>query len=413
MFRFFIYLVIYFSVALLIISLKMTSNENFYIHLNSDVRRTSPLQTINTIGNFVTFLSRKYILNGEYEVALSRIHYTKSWYNIEEDQLLTLVDNEGKIYPLTEAFPSGNYLTVDEIVELLNELYKDFASLAPEVYAYPPQFQYNNYSNIIRVRLGAKKNIEGSKKYLYPQMSDFLAEFLGLSDTNGKQYPFLTERESQRLKTKKIFDRQNQFAPNQYSISSLTVDEMKNVLKQVIDENKEQTVTSDPVSMPEETIKINENNPDIPSRENRNFEIQKSFGEKKKDKKKTKVVTMQSDQPVVIIGNITEYAYILAFKQVSLHGYVNNINIYCDLLKPVSVGNVDVPLLRAVATSTNDKFGDYVQYEPNQREYINVIYSEFDHIEVDIRDDFNNTVDFKFGKVYLSLHFRKINKNGF
>lgn len=38
----------------------MSDPENFYIHLNSDVHRTSPLQVGNSIGNFVTRLNRRY-----------------------------------------------------------------------------------------------------------------------------------------------------------------------------------------------------------------------------------------------------------------------------------------------------------------------------------------------------------------
>ena len=45
---------------------KMSEMENFYIHLNSDVHRSSPLQVGNTIGNFVTRLNRRYNLSEDY-----------------------------------------------------------------------------------------------------------------------------------------------------------------------------------------------------------------------------------------------------------------------------------------------------------------------------------------------------------
>ena len=77
------YFLLYLFVVFAIISRKM-SQDNFYLHLNSDVHLSSPLQISNTIGNFVTRLPRRYNLEGDYEVALSRFHYTKSWYNIEK-----------------------------------------------------------------------------------------------------------------------------------------------------------------------------------------------------------------------------------------------------------------------------------------------------------------------------------------
>ena len=69
---------------------------------------------------------------------------------------------------------------------------------------------------------------------------------------------------------------------------------------------------------------------------------------------------------------------------------------------------MDVPLLRSIPIPSSSQFGDYIDYEPNEREYNPIQYHEFDHIEIDIKDDEDNTIDFKFGKVYLSLHFRKI-----
>ena len=77
-------------------------------------------------------------------------------------------------------------------------------------------------------------------------------------------------------------------------------------------------------------------------------------------------------------------------------------------MEPVLVGDVSAPLLRSIALFDGDKYGDNIDYEPYEREYNPLITNEFQHIDIDIKDDYNKTLDFKFGKIYLSLHFRKI-----
>ena len=106
--------------------------------------------------------------------------------------------------------------------------------------------------------------------------------------------------------------------------------------------------------------------------------------------------------------NIGPELYFTGFRHVALHGYIRDLNVYCSVLKPVSVGNMDLPLLRSVPIRSDNLFGDYVDYEPHEREYNLVKYNEFDQIEIDIKDDENETIDFKFGKVYVTLHFRKV-----
>ena len=402
------------------------SSENFYIHLNSDVTKESALQSSNTIGNFITRLNRRYQLQGNYEVALSRFHYTKSWYNIEEDQPLSLVEHGGLVHVIPDFFPKGNYITVEDIVELLNEIYSDFVkNLKFDVFETPPKFEYNNFSNVIRIRLGTKKEGNGVGRLLYPSMGDFLANFLGLTDSNNRQYPF-REDNAIRFKNKKILLNPNQH----YSLLNNSIF-VRETVKQILSEERTQNSQTPEVITPLEnkqpTILINADD-DSKSQEqskNKSFDIQQKISDKKKDQKtkkgKSVVIETSNRRPKVdeSLTNIQseqakdetmeEIAFIYAFKQVSLHGYINNLNIYCDLLKPVSVGDIEAPLLRTVAVSSNDKFGEFIQYEPNEREYIPLIYSEFDTIEVDVKDDFNRTIDFKFGKVYLSLHFRKVN----
>ena len=147
--------------------------DNFYIHLDSQVTRTSPLMVGNTIGNFITRLNRRFNLSDEWEVALSKIHYTHSWYNIPKDQKLYLVNKDKNgtknMIELNEIFPAGYYTNIEKILIYLNEIYSEHCKIDEQIQE-PPFFEYNNNSNLIRIRLGLLKNGQDLEKLLYPQM---------------------------------------------------------------------------------------------------------------------------------------------------------------------------------------------------------------------------------------------------
>ena len=568
--HFIIYCVIVIGVSFLSLLSNMTHTENFYIHLNSDVHRTSPLQYSNSIGNFVTRLNRRYVLDGNFEVALSRIHYTKSWYNIEEDQELTLHEAiTTNVHVLPESFPKGNYQSIEEIISTLNKLYLEyFRQLRSnnEDYRQAPLFEYNSYSNTVRIRLGIVTGPD--EQYLYPNLDKYLANFLGLTDLNGSQYPFpnntgiyypfrkitpklinkrdydeiyesrlpaqfvrqteqpialpsvqqslfnITEEsvpetrvrvgpvitsvstgESQPtiIENLNVPSEQKEIKQEPQSLSSVapapekkpdiispivtsslpvnshiatisssstnTVNEVKtvNTPEQVIKSVPSSVITKSPItpnlSEPENPvltesrrINVTGDMPPVTSSssvamtdtipiqskdrgENKPKVVTSGYPNKRKDEPKTRTIKkvrisnktrdnpLHSDEPYheppQKWDTLEWNAYINGFKQVSLNGYINNLNVYCDLLKPVAVGDVDAPLLRTIAVSSKTKFGEYIEYEPQEREYIPLLYTEFDHIEVDIKDDYDRTIDFRFGKVYLSLHFRKVNTYGF
>ena len=79
--------------------------------------------------------------------------------------------------------------------------------------------------------------------------------------------------------------------------------------------------------------------------------------------------------------------------------------IYCNLVEPQVVGNITAPLLRNV--HIEGKFGDIVEKIYQTPHYVPVIQKEIDRIEIDIKDDNNQSVPFQFGKSVVKLHFRK------
>ena len=88
-----------------------------------------------------------------------------------------------------------------------------------------------------------------------------------------------------------------------------------------------------------------------------------------------------------------------------LQAGIHALYIYCDLLQFTYVGNIKAPLLRVV--DSGGETGDVVTRYYERPRYIPLQKKNFDSIQVVIRDDLGEKIQFKNGKVLLTLHFRR------
>jgi hypothetical protein len=95
----------------------------------------------------------------------------------------------------------------------------------------------------------------------------------------------------------------------------------------------------------------------------------------------------------------------LAPFQPDVRGGFYSLYVYCSLVEPQIVGNVTAPLLRTV--HIEGIHGDMIEKLYHTPHYVPVIAKEVDRIEIDIKDDKNQSVPFQFGKTVVKLHFRK------
>lgn len=95
----------------------------------------------------------------------------------------------------------------------------------------------------------------------------------------------------------------------------------------------------------------------------------------------------------------------MAYFQPDLRSGFYSLYIYCSLVEPQIVGNITAPLIRHV--HINGSHGDIVEKLYQTPHYVPVIAKEVDRIEIDIKDDKNQSVPFQFGKTVVKLHFRK------
>jgi hypothetical protein len=84
---------------------------------------------------------------------------------------------------------------------------------------------------------------------------------------------------------------------------------------------------------------------------------------------------------------------------------ISYLMVYSDIVSHSIVGNVMAPLLRVVGVPSNARFGDNIVVTYDKPLYIPVRTRELHSIEIDIKDDTNETIEFKFGHVECGLNF--------
>jgi len=85
----------------------------------------------------------------------------------------------------------------------------------------------------------------------------------------------------------------------------------------------------------------------------------------------------------------------------------HNLYIYCDLVQPQLVGDSQVPLIRVIPVEGND--GDRITARFTSPQYLPVSRKQFETVEINIKRDTGEKVPFQFGRVLVTLHFRRAN----
>jgi hypothetical protein len=107
-------------------------------------------------------------------------------------------------------------------------------------------------------------------------------------------------------------------------------------------------------------------------------------------------------------GNTTHFAkHLLIFDKV-----IDNMYIYSNVVEPIYVGNVKVPLLKSIWIDQECNSYERINITIKQPMYVPVCLSSLNSVEINIRNDAGHFIPFKFGsKTGLVLHFVKINKS--
>lgn len=375
-------------------------NENFYIHLTNSIKPASPQEIDNNIGNFITRLNRKVELSDDWEVGLTDICYTKSWYNIIENQKIIIVEeNKPKPveFPCDTELLAGYYKSPDDIVNTINEILEDFKKYNPPLnIEIIPKLFYDKNTNKIKVGLGQK---DGRKLYL--NFSDYLGKYLGLTDSQERQYPLVVPyKEVSKGHVDVVIVNASTKSPAKTTQSAAKATQ-PDPKKQKVDTKKQNTVQS---ALKKSKEDVYDKLPDPTP--NELTTIKAGVIHNQNDEP-------QSDEPTINPILDKHNSFVDAFKQVILQGTINSLYVYCDLIKPSLVGNYESQLIRRVEIPNDKNFGDNCEINYSQPQYYPLVSHEFNSIEIDIKDDTDKTIEFGFGKTGITLHFRKKNQNVF
>ena len=86
--------------------------------------------------------------------------------------------------------------------------------------------------------------------------------------------------------------------------------------------------------------------------------------------------------------------------------FIQSLFIYLDICEYQLVGDTEAPLLQVVSTNNaNENYFEKIYDSPH---YVPLSRNNLETIEVDIRSDLGEPIQFQSGKVVVKLHFRKI-----
>ena len=168
------------------INMENSTSDSFHIQLYSNVESFQSHRE-NTVANFVTKLPEKLVLSSDWEVGLAEISYTKTWYNIRENQSIGVFTSGHHIHQNDEAvLRAGYYKNIIELVEEINKLFNVFESVSYRKYIKrAPYIRYDRIVNPIYIIPGIPTN---SDQFIYPYLSEGFEDILGFRFNGRKSF---------------------------------------------------------------------------------------------------------------------------------------------------------------------------------------------------------------------------------
>ena len=88
-----------------------------------------------------------------------------------------------------------------------------------------------------------------------------------------------------------------------------------------------------------------------------------------------------------------------------------HIYVYCDLVEPQLIGDTTAPLLNIVNINQDTyKYGSHSSVTYSSPHYVPIMKSEFETVEIDLRDHTGKKLPFLFGTSYVKVHLRRAQK---
>ena len=173
----------------------------------------------NTLAIFKTFLPKELLLDGEWSVGLAELHYTKSWFNVPQDEYLSIFDTESNMMTSPTKIPAGWYddkslletlqKSISDWFEVFQKMTEDKprrpatrlrdkaekkaeAEVKPVVFKYPA-IGLNDNTRQVELTSGSWN---GDNRKFYIHLSESLANMLGLSRRKSYYRPEMKTNEN-------------------------------------------------------------------------------------------------------------------------------------------------------------------------------------------------------------------------
>ena len=144
----------------------------------------------NTLNHYVTTLSNRIELDGDWEVALSEILFQRTWYNIQEDECMLSIITPGN--EIDMFLPEGFYSDIHQLVDRCDRMIERNLNDAGTIVN--TKFAYDATSSKISVHVGTDNVVT---------MSSELASIMGFSPRQENT------REERKYKGRVAMDRTN------------------------------------------------------------------------------------------------------------------------------------------------------------------------------------------------------------
>ena len=406
----------------------------------------------NSTNHFRTQLPKPVSFTGAWEVALMDIQYPGVWNNVSEGRVKIECVHNGLRLPIIIRFPPGRYQNINELISVLKHAIDEKAIRLPTIFYKADLAMYK--LQMLKVhdpdKLREREWMPTVTSPLEPKQI-----WIGLL-RNPKLIPDPrppSTKTSRPTIGKKEHVRQSRSIPSRQSSDNKrspiineggTEDEVTPQIEKKVTtttSTKESTKEVAP-SQSKPPSQPTEQTPSLPSMQliadRRTLQLYKQRAMQSR-------VIMKKKKPIDLLGqavkiNYTNSRIVIEWQPsttikritfdntlLSLLGFVskrkieegrnigdysvNFINtstffIHCNLVQLQTVGNTLQQLLRTIPV-TSSTFGTIVHKELTIPHYIEVLSRQFDSVEIWIADDTGQKIDFQFGKIILTLHFRR------
>ena len=335
---------------------------SFYVHLPS---HNVASRDNNTVGRYTTHLKQPIRFGFDWEVALTEISYTKSWYNVNGESSCSVLSFGLELDKTDKFIKYVEHRDADKTI-----LVSEDKSMDPDE------------TIIINLPVGNLENIETASGLL---------DNTTLASNTSSNYLYKILIEPGYYTTKDLIETIN---------SELTREQIK--------------------------LEPNASFSRVPWLElGKDGHVSTLTGKRKTGDKMADTFLNISGDAAKVLGfswdGVEEFrevntSYGKKHKKTSSEypdrtGGVYSMFVHSDIVKSVHVGETMSNVLRIVEVPEKSAFGEQVTISYAEPQYKRVASNEISSIEIYIKDDRGSYLPFRFGRTIITLHFRKININ--